>query len=386
MEHFTLAKKPLGFRPFFLLAAYFTVFSMLIWGAVYAHGYPINSSYGMLYWHSHEMIFGFTIAVIAGFLLIAVQSWTGIPVASGKQLAPLILVWLAGRIVPFTSLPSTVIAVIDLSFLPLLMLYLAPPLIKAKKFKNLIMLLLLALLFTCNIFFHLELLQVTELTLRKAIFLSVDLILLMICIIAGRVMPFFTGKVLDSTKSTKKPFIEILSLVSILLLIISDLYLIPEHYLAYLYIVALIVHSLRIIGWYQQGVVKTPILLVLYSGYSRFIIGFALKALAGFGIINGFTLIHAFTSGCMGVIILAMMSRVSLGHTGRKLQSSKAVNLSFMLINLVALIRVFLPLINDVQYLNAILWSSTLWVLAYLIFCCAHTRILLTPRPDGKEG
>ena len=125
---------------------------------------------------------------------------------------------------------------------------------------------------------------------------------------------------------------------------------------------------------------------MLYSGYSWFIIGFALKALAGFGIINGFTLIHAFTSGCMGVIILAMMSRVSLGHTGRKLQSSKAVNLSFMLINLVALIRVFLPLINDVQYLNAILWSSTLWVLAYLIFCCAHTRILLTSRPDGKEG
>ena len=327
--NFTYAKKALGFRAFFLLAAYFTVFSMLIWGAVYAHGTPIKSSYGMLYWHSHEMIFGFTLAVIAGFLLTAVANWTGLPTASGKQLLPLIIIWLAGRIAPFCPLHMETIAVIDLSFIPLLMFYLAGPLIKAKKFKNLVMLLLLALLFTCNLFFHLELLQVTEQTLRKAIFLSVDLILLMICIIAGRIMPFFTGKVLDPTKSTKQPIIEILSLVSILLLIISDLHLISENHLAFFYIAALIIHCLRIMGWYQKGVANIPILLVLYTGYGWLIIGFALKALAGFGFINGFTLIHAFTSGCMGVIILAMMSRVSLGHTGRKIQSSKIVNVSY---------------------------------------------------------
>ncbi|WDE99255.1 NnrS family protein [Lentisphaera profundi] len=386
MTSFALAKKPLGFRAFFLLAAYSTVFSMLLWGGVYAHGTPVNSSYGMLYWHSHEMIFGFTLAIIAGFLLTAVQNWTGIALASGIKLAPLIIVWLAGRIVPFLSLSPLMISIIDLSFIPLLMLYLAPPLIKAKKFKNLVMLVLLALLFVCNLFFHLELLQVTQLTLRKAIFVSVDLTLIMICIISGRIIPFFTGKVLDPEKSVKKPVFEILSILSILLLVFSDLHLIEESLLRWLYIPAAIIHLLRIKGWYQKGVAKIPVLFVLYTGYSWLIIGFVLKGLSGFGIINGFTLIHAFTSGCMGVIILAMISRVSLGHTGRKIKSSKAVNVSFIVINLVALVRVFVPLINESYYIKAILWSSSLWVLAFLIFSCAFTPILLGVRADGEEG
>ena len=147
-----------------------------------------------------------------------------------------------------------------------------------------------------------------------------------------------------------------------------------------------ILHLWRLLKWYQSGIHKIPILFVLYTGYFWLVIAFFLKSLAAFSLINPHTIIHAFTSGFIGVLILAMMARVSLGHTGRIIRSSKWVNASFILINLVALIRVFVPLVDPQWFQNAILWSSSFWVFAYFIFCCAHTKILLSLRADGKEG
>jgi uncharacterized protein involved in response to NO len=386
MKNYKFAQDPLAFRPFFLLPSAFTVVSMFYWGGVFAHGLNIETQYGMLYRHSHEMIFVFSFVVIAGFLLTAVQNWTGEKMPSGKKLIPMCGLWFLARFLPFSNVPAELVAVIDLAFIPCLAVIITLPLIKAKKYKNLMMTGLLSALFIANVMFHAELLRFSENTLRPGIFFALDLIVLMIVIIMGRLIPFFSNKALGDESSKKLIWVELISVLSIIFLILCDFHVLRGEWTKYLFAVFAFVHLMQMTLWGSLKVFTKPILLILYLAYACLPLAFLIKAFAHLDPMGGHTAIHALSSGLIGLSILGMVTRVSLGHTGRAMKSSLWMNISFVVLSIAVVQRVLWPVLDSTKFLDAILWSSGLWTLAFLINFIVLTPILMGLRVDGKAG
>lgn len=378
----------LGFRPFFLLASLFAIATMADWLLMYLGGADAANYYGGIDRHPHEMIFGYTAAVVAGFLLTAVRNWTGIPTATGGSLAGLAAVWLAARIMPFFphALPPLLIAIVDLAFIPALAAVLAVPLVRAGQKHNLIFLPILAALAAANLLVHLQELGYTAASARPGIFLGLDLIVLVIVIIGGRVIPFFTERAVAGAAPKRRPMIEWLSPISALAFAIADLAL-PNSLLAgALAALAAIANGVRLSGWYTSRFWKVPLLWVLHLGYAWVVVGFVLRALAAVGAVAPEFTIHAFTVGGIGVLTLGMMARVSLGHTGRPLKPAPAVALAFALMNAAALVRGLLPVVLPQIFPHLIALSGALWIAAFAIFLAVYAPILTRPRIDGEPG
>ncbi len=374
----------IGFRPFFLLAGLAGVILLFIWGGFIRHGIFPDNYYSPIGWHAHEMLFGYAVAVLSGFLLTAIKNWTGMETATGNKLAFLALVWLLGRLAPFADdlLANWVIALADLLFLPLLIAYLAVPLWRQRKIKNLPILLLLFFMFLANLLFHLDILGIAPNSTTKALYFMVGITMVFIAIIAGRVVPFFIRGGLSGANPISWPVVDKVSLFSIVgLMILKPFY--PET-IAYPLCLALaaVANTTRIIGWYCKGVIKVPLLWVLLAGYSWMIIGITLELLAIYGLALPQLALHSITVGAIGVITLGMMSRVALGHTGRSLMASKSVTIAFVIINLAVFFRVIVPLFFPSLYGDCLAMASGLWVLAFLIFVVYYTPILLRKRVD----
>jgi uncharacterized protein involved in response to NO len=186
----------LGFRPFFLLAGISALLLIPLWIYVYTTGSDDFSYYGAVSWHSHEMIFGYSVAVISGFLLTAVRNWTGLQTPGGTALVALVALWLAGRVSPFfaDTLPHWLIAVVDTAFLPVLAITIAIPLIRRRQKHNMVFLFVLAAMALANIMVHLQMLGFTQTSAKRGTYFAVYLIVLLITILGGRVIPFFTEK------------------------------------------------------------------------------------------------------------------------------------------------------------------------------------------------
>jgi len=378
----------LGFRAFFLLAGLSALVLIALWRSVHAGSLQINNYYPVSLWHIHEMLLGYTAAVISGFLLTAVRNWTGRETVSGAGLAALCLLWVYGRIAPFYAglLPDALIAAIDFSFLPLLIFHLGKPIRQAGHFKSLIFIGLLLLLMLGNGLMHLQilgLLQNSAWTGSKIIVLTV---ILMILIIAGRVFPFFTERGLSGVIALRNPMLDSLSIASAALVFFLDIFDLSGALLALAAILAAIVNSLRVAGWYVRKIWYVPLLWVLYSGYAWIIAGFLLTALSAFRLIMPSLAMHAFTVGGIGVLTLGMMARVSLGHTGRAMKASNTIALGFVLINAAALFRVLLPMLFPDWYSQLLVIATELWLAAFALFIFVYLPILTQPRMDGNPG
>jgi len=379
----------LGFRPFFLLAGISALLLVSLWIYAYSLGgialryYPAMTS-----WHSHEMIFGYTVAVIAGFLLTAVRNWTGIQTPGGTALAGLVLLWLAGRVLPFFSgnLPHWIIASVDTAFLPVLAVTLSIPLLRRRQKHNLVFLLILAALTAANMLVHLQLLGFSQATASRGTTFAIYLIVLLITILGGRVIPFFTEKGLAGAKTRQWKPVEYLSLGALLTLAVLDLLNATPLAVIIFAAFAATAHGIRLLGWYQRGVWSVPLLWVLHLGYAWLVTGFVLKALSAAGLINPMLAIHAFTTGGIGTITIGMMARVALGHTGRTLHVATAMTWAFILANLAALARVFLPVIAPAAYREWIVLAGVCWSAAFALFLISYARILIRPRVDGLPG
>ncbi len=374
----------LGFRPFFLLAGIGALGLMTQWLLLWV-GYPGPVTYyGMIGWHGHEMLFGYAVAVIAGFLLTAVRNWTGIDTPSGLPLAALAGLWLAGRLLPYLGLPGWLVATVDLAFLPALAFALAGPLWKGANKVNRIFLPLLLAMALANLLIHLQSLGVADTALRGQD-LMVNLVLLLIAFIAGRVLPFFTEKAVAGSAPKRSLPLERWSFGLLIALAVLQLTMpqapIP---LALLSAGVALTQALRLWGWHDKGVWRIPILWVLYSGYAWLVLGFVLKTLGHLGLFAPNLALHALTLGGFGVLTLGMMSRVALGHTGRLLQSARATDLAFVLLNLGTLARVFGPYAMPDNYIGAVHLAGGLWLLAFGIFTVIYAPILLKPRADGR--
>ena len=376
----------LGFRPFFLAAGLYAVLMMALWLLV-LNGAVIPGELLPLVWHGHEMVFGFAVSVIAGFLLTAAQNWTGLRTPSGRPLAALFLLWLAGRLgflIP--GLPTGLVALVDLAFLPVLAITLAMPILRTKQLHNYPFPILLLALAAANALVHADALHWMSGTARPGLHLGVYVVIMMITAMGGRVIPSFTDNKLR-TRARRWTIIEWLVPAATLLALIAALLAPASPVTALLAAVAAAAHAIRLAGWYTPKFWSVPLLWILHLGYAWIPLGFALLALsaAGWNAAAGSAL-HAFTAGAIGALTLGMMARVSLGHTGRPLEPPPIMTLAFIAITLAALARVALPLLFPAAYTQVMTVAGLVWIAAFGLFVAVYAPMLLRPRVDGKPG
>jgi uncharacterized protein involved in response to NO len=377
----------LGFRPFFTLAALSALILMALWPLVWHGQIGPPSHYDAIAWHSHEMLFGYAAAVIAGFLLTAVRNWTGVDTWTGPRLALLALVWLAGRLLPWVGgIPVGVLVVVDVAFLPLLAISLIHPLWAGQNRVNRVFVPLLCAMALVNLLSHLQLIGVQN-PFGDARRVMLDLILLLIVVVAGRVLPFFTRSVLPGFQPVSRSWVEKGSVLLRGLIGLNDLFaLLPIVVSAGLWLLFALLQLLRLAGWYEMRVLRMPVLWVLHAGYGWLILGSLLYGLSMLGLFTPSGALHALTIGVVGVFTLGMMARVSLGHTGRSIDVSMPTALSFVLMNLGALVRVFGPAAFPEKYALWVDIPAGLWVLAFGLFSYGYVPLLLRARVDGKPG
>src|SRR5687768_8073772 len=378
----------LGFRPFFLLSGAFAIILMALWIPLFTGGRTLSTYYGQIGWHSHEMIFGYTVGVIAGFLLTSVRNWTGRSTATGGSLATLVTLWLLGRILPFfaATMPAWSISVVDLAFLPALTASIGVPLVRHGEKRNLLFLPLILGLFFANLLVHLELLGLFPGVARHGIYLGLYLIILLIVIMGGRVIPFFTERALPGALIKRRPLIEWLAPLSVIVFILAELLFPTSKVAGALAGLACIVNGIRVVSWYSHRYWQVPLLWVLHLGYGWIAIGFLLKAAASLGLVAAQFTIHAFTVGGIGVLTIGMMARVSLGHTARPLKVTSSIAVAFALLNIAAVLRGLLPSIFPLWFSQLVILSGMLWIAAFLIFVFVYAPILTQPRIDGQPG
>ncbi|HEC26370.1 MAG TPA: NnrS family protein [Gammaproteobacteria bacterium] len=385
-----LGKKPdpgmpllqLGFRPFFLLAGVSAVLLILIWSLLFSAVGP-DTVYGTVYWHGHEMVFGYVMAVVAGFLLTAVKNWTGRQTLNGIPLLALSILWLVARLLPFfpASIPYWLVATIDLLFLPALAAAILPLLLKTKNYRNLIFIGIILLLTAANIVFHFGVAGILASGQAYGLYAAVYTILLLISIMGGRVIPFFIEQGVSGDFTRKSyPAIEISA--SAVLLLLGILHTvgaigIPAVIIALL---AAVLHLIRLSGWYVKGIWRVPLLWVLVLAYGWIIVGLFLMALAMAGLFAISLAFHALTIGGIGLMTMGMMVRVSMGHSGRKLVAPGLLPAAFVALNLAVVVRVFLPMLMPIEsYPLLVLISALIWVFAFTIFVFRMSPVYFLP-------
>lgn len=371
----------LGFRPFFLLGSLCGLlvlgYFIILIGGMATH---LPSRWDMVEWHRHEMLFGFVGAIVAGFLLTAVPNWTGLPTVKGKSLAALTGIWCVGRVCVFIStfLPETLVMVVDASFFVGCALAIAPALIRSNNKRNYGFIVLLLLLALASALTHSDYAD-------AGIRLGLGVVTIMMTLIGGRVIPFFTERRLNIS-ITRSARIEKLTIVCTLLAVLCNVIIPDAPWLYLLFIAAGVVNLWRFSTWQTVRTLGIPLLWVLHAGYIWLIFSFFAKAavLMGLSVPSAFAT-HSLTAGAMGTLILGMIARVSLGHSGRPLEIGKAMHVGFVAINMAAFLRVFswcLPM----DPMTGFQLAALCWVMAYGIFVMIYTPILLRPRLDGKDG
>ncbi|MFZ4502489.1 MAG: NnrS family protein [Methylovulum sp.] len=378
----------MGFRVFFVLASASALLLILVWNALFNAELKFSNYFSSTTWHAHEMLLGYAVAVIAGFLLTAVKNWTGKTTLEGDHLAALALLWVYGRILPFYSglLPDAMIALVDMAFLPILMIFIGRAMLQAKYYQGSIYLLMLALMTTGNALIHGEQLGLFTHTATIGLQGVLATLVLMMVVVTGKVVPFFIERALSGTLILRRPLLDRCALSSAALLFITQLVGGAPALIILFALITAGLHSLRLAGWYVPRIRYVPLLWVLCVGYVWIIIGFLLTALAALGWCAASLALHAFTVGGIGVLSIGMMARVALGHTGRALRVSNAITLAFVFINLAALCRVLLPLtwLNGYNYF---IYVATLcWLAAFALFVVIYWPILVKPRADGQLG
>lgn len=379
----------LGFRPFFLVAGVAALLLVPVWALQYGGASVLPNYYpsGML-WHGHEMLFGYTIAVIAGFLLTAVRNWTGRETASGATLAGLALLWLGGRVLPWfpAVLPAWFIALVDLAFAPTLAASLAMTLRGPGQAHNRRLLLILGLLTVANGLVHAQVLGMSAATAGAGLNFAVYLILVLITVIVGRVLPFFTQRAISNAKPRQWVWWERLTIAVTVLLAALLPWLPMYDWLAWLCLGAALLHGVRLAAWHDVRIWSNPMLWVLHLGYAWVAVGFLLLGLSAWGAGSVFIALHAFTAGAIGTLTLGMMARVALGHTGRDMRAHPATTLAFLVLTVAAVLRVLWPLFLPQHYAWAVMMSAICWALAFALFTTVYAPVLLRPRIDGRPG
>lgn len=380
----------LGFRVFFLAAACWAIVAMLGWAAAWFGGWQF-AAVPALAWHGHEMVYGYALAVVAGFLLTAVGNWTGRPMPRGAALAALAASWLAARIA-LAAGPAAlpVAAAFDLAFDGLLLFAVARPIVAAGQRRQAGIVAKLVLLGAGNGAFYLAAFGAWPggytLALHGGVFLLVALILT----IAGRVMPGFIERgvrVREAVVIREPRGATLLTLVLFLAFFVAELSGADARIGGACAAALVLVTTRRLLAWHTPALWREPLLWGLYLAVVAIDGGFALYALAGWQLVAPSLALHAFAAGGIGLATLAMMARVALGHTGRDIrQPPRAVAPALALLLGAVLARVVLPLLAPAHYALAVAVAQVSWIGAFALFVVAYLPILSRPRVDGRDG
>ncbi|WP_252271258.1 NnrS family protein [Pseudomonas subflava] len=377
----------LGFRPFFLGGALFALIAVALWGAALAGHASLQPHGGLLAWHRHEMLFGFGLAIIAGFLLTAVQTWTGQPSLSGRPLAALFAVWAAGRLVWFVPLPWAVLALVELAFAVALVLAFGRLIVKARQKHNAPIVVVLGLLGACQALALYGVGQADDDLQRRGTLAALWLVAALMGIIGGRVIPFFTQRGLGlASQAPAKPWLMWSLLggsLAIAVLTAAGFNQRPLPLLAPLFLLVATLHGLRLRLWYHADIWRVPLLWSLHLAYAWMALAALGMAAWHLGLLQQPSLAsHALAVGAMGGLILAMLARVSLGHTGRPLTPPRAMAWAFALLHGATLCRVLLAGISVYG-----LWLAAAgWCLAFAIFLRHYAPMFWRARVDGHPG
>lgn len=378
----------LGFRPFFLGGASFAALAVPLWlAAVFglARWQPLG---GWLGWHRHEMLFGFALAIVAGFLLTAVQNWTGRPGLSGKPLALLAGLWLAARLAWLLGAPWWLVAPLELAFAPVLAGVVGRSLVQVRQVRNYPVLLVLLLFVLADGEVMAGLALGNERWQRGGVFAALWLVAALLTLIGGRVIPFFTQRGLGRTAQVPAwawlDWALLLGCGLLAVLSALGLTLQPGLALAPLFGLLALGHGVRLWRWYDRALWRVPLLWSLHLAYAWLTLALAGLTLSALGLAVPPSLpLHALSLGAIGGLILAMIARVTLGHTGRALQPPVAMSWAFAALNLGALARVLLvPWLP----LGGLVLAGLCWTLAFLAFARYYGPMLCSARLDGQPG
>jgi len=379
-----------GFRPFFLGAGLFAVISVFLWLAFFLNLFTLPASpVSSFQWHAHEMIYGYAMAVIAGFLLTAVSNWTGLPTPKGIKLALIFGLWAAARLL-FSLGGSYLIvsAICDLLFSSILLIVLSRLVIQSKQHKQFAVIAKLLILLICNLLFFLGVYGYVDDGFLWGIYGGLYTIIGLILTIGRRVLPLFIERgVPEQVQVFNSKWLDLSSLFAVLVFFISELVLKTPALSAYAALVIAGVNVARLIGWHTAGIWKRSLLWSIYLSFWFICLGFLLIATSYFFDTPKHLAIHALAYGGIGLATLSMMSRVGLGHTGLDISTpSKAMTLAFSFFIVGTIVRVMLPLLNLFDYLSLIKISQLLWIIAFVIFTFIYLPILCKPRADGRPG
>jgi uncharacterized protein involved in response to NO len=380
-----------GFRTFFLLAAAAAVALVAVWLAVLLLGMGWPDGLPAVAWHAHEMLFGFVGAAVAGFLLTAVPSWTGMAPVAGMRLALLALLWLMGRMAslpPFAASP--IAAAMDIAFLPAVGALLAIPLIAAGKARNTMFLALLLGLALANLLMRLEWMGWSDGSASYGRTLAVGIVLLMVTVIGGRIVPAFTRNALREGGGDfdipARPMLDRAVVLGTVVMVALDL-VAPDSLPATLVTPAVaLLHAVRLLAWKPASTLSRPLLWVLHLGYAWIPVALALKTGASLGMAWGGGWLHALTIGGFATMILAVSSRAALGHTGRALVAPRPVVAAFTLVSAAALLRAGMDSLPAAAHAAALSASALAWIAAFLLWLWVYAPILARARADGAPG
>lgn len=372
----------LGFRPFYLLAASFAALGIPLWLAQYFG--VIAAPTAAMAWHAHEMVYGFAIAVIVGFLFTAVRNWTGLPTPSGGRLAALCALWIGGRIAMLRA-PGPIGAAIEAAFLPVVAIVLWQPLARTKN-RNRFFVGILLLLAAANIAFHLARLGTPLGTPNQYVKLALYLVVFIVAIMAGRVTPSFTKNAIPQARVRMRPWLDRIALTMLALTFVVYATGAAPRLAGGLAILAALAHLARVAGWDPWSTRGRPILWILHLSYLWIPVGLVLLACAAFGTVPEVLALHAFGAGAVGGMVIGMITRTARGHSGLPLQVGKAEVLAYVLVHLAALLRVLPALIAPSMYALGLGVSGLLWSLAFAAYLWRYAPVLMQPRLDGKPG
>ena len=377
-----------AFRPFFLLNGFFAVVVISIWlMALHGTG-PASVPATMLYWHGHEMVVGFAMAAMAGFVLTAVATWTDRPPLQGKLLGVLVFSWLLGRLAMMaaTRLPYWLLASADTIFPFLLFLLVAREVVGSRSRRNYPVVGITLVLAVLNLLYHLGTLRILPGMDRLALYFLIHLILLMITVIAGRIIPNFTANWLRARGHERlpenHPLTDGITVVATIATGVSVSLTPFGPVTGILAMVAALSHAVRLARWRGLATTSEPLLFVLHVAYLWLPVGFALTALAAFGLVfPPSAALHALTMGAIGNMILAVTSRVALAHTGRSLHAPRLIVISYAILNAAVVARVLSPL-NPGLTIEMIDLSALGWIVTFAIFTAVYWPVLTRPRVD----
>jgi uncharacterized protein involved in response to NO len=360
----------LGFRPFYLLAGAYAALSVPIWAMQYFGVLPPVQPL----WHAHEMIFGYAFAVIGGFLLTAVRAWTALPTPTGAPLAILALVWVAARVVaPFSLVAS---ALIDLLYSIGLAWAIGRPILASRN-RNAFFILIVLAIGAASVLF--------AMSPRTGLQVGLDMVLLVVAIMAGRVVPGFTNNAIPGAGARRVQSLEYAAIGAVIAILVLDLSGIGR-WAALLALLAAALHGVRLALWAPLATRGKPILWILHLSYAWIVLHLALRGLAELLPVPPVLATHALTIGAIGGITVGMMTRTARGHTARPLTAGPAEVAAYVLVQAAAVVRVLVPLALPALYTATVAVSAVLWGLAFAIFTVSYIPILSRPRLDGKPG